>query len=291
MEKKLDRRRKYYMVLDCETATLPHAAVYESSAEKQRAAIAKPLIYDFGWNIVDIKGNVYRRRSFLITEIFSVPSIFNTAYYAWKRPVYLERLAAGETTLTTWAEAVKVWESDAEQVEAVGAFNSMFDFKKAIPITSLYISKLYSPDYYEWEATQNAIMDSIAHGLKQESNRTFEPDVFRFNGKAYKLFDLWGLSCEHLINNPEYKQACVDGGWTTASGKYFKTSAETVYRFIMGEHDFDEAHMAIDDADIESIIFSMIGKKTKHNFEMGIIYFPFKILGTVENFNGELWER
>lgn len=290
-EKKLDGRRKYYMVLDCETATLPYAASLDNATAKQKVAIAKPLIYDFAWNIVDIRGKVYRRRSFLITEIFSVPAIFDTAYYAWKRPLYLDRLEKGETALKTWADAVKVFEQDAAEVEAVGAFNSMFDFKKAIPFTELYISKLYSPDFFQWEAWQNKIAAGIANGSKRESNRTFEPDMFRFRGKTYRLFDLWGLSCEHLINTPEYKQTCVDNKWTTASGKYFKTSAETVFRFTMGQHDFDEAHMAIDDADIESVIFSMIGKKTKHNFEKGIIYFPFKILGTVENFTGEIWER
>ena len=286
MEKKLDKRRKYYMVLDCETATLPYAAGLDNAAAKQKIAIAKPLIYDFGWNIVDIKGNVYRRRSFLITEIFSVPSIFDTAYYAWKRPLYLDRLEKGETTLKTWVDAVEIFEHDAAEVEAVGAFNSMFDFKKAIPFTELYISKLYSADFYEWEKMQNRIAENIAAGKRFDKESQFEADIFRFRGKSYKLFDLWGLSCEHLINNPEYKQTCVDNGWTTASGKYFKTSAEAVYRFTMGEHDFDEAHMAIDDADIESVIFSMIGKKTKHNFEIGIIAFPFKILGTVESFNG-----
>lgn len=286
MEKKLDRRRKYYMVLDCETATLPCAAGLDDAQQKQRVAIAKPLIYDFAWNIVDIHGKVYRRRSFLITEIFSVPAIFDTAYYAWKRPLYLERLQNGETTLKNWADAVEIFEADAAEVEAVGAFNSMFDFKKAIPFTELYISKLYSPDFFEWEKFQNKIAADIASGKRRNSESRFEADIFRFHSKAYKLFDLWGLSCEHLINTPEYKQTCIDNGWTTASGKYFKTSAETTFRFIMGEHDFDEAHMAIDDADIESVIFSKIGKKTKHNFEIGIIAFPFKILGTVENFNG-----
>ena len=286
MKTTLDRRRKYYMVLDCETATLPCAAGLDDAQQKQRVAIAKPLIYDFAWNIVDIHGKVYRRRSFLITEIFSVPAIFDTAYYAWKRPLYLERLQNGETTLKSWADAVEIFEADAAEVEAVGAFNSMFDFKKAIPFTELYISKLYSPDFFQWEKFQNKIAADIASGKRRDSESRFEADIFRFRGKQYKLFDLWGLSCEHLINNPEYKQTCIDKGWTTASGKYFKTSAETTFRFIMGEHDFDEAHMAIDDADIESVIFSKIGKKTKHNFEIGIIAFPFKILGTVENFNG-----
>ena len=75
---KLDKRRKYYIVLDCETATLPYAANFDGEARK-RIAIAKPLIYDLGWTIVDRQGRVYARRNFLITEIFSVPAIFNTA--------------------------------------------------------------------------------------------------------------------------------------------------------------------------------------------------------------------
>ena len=83
----LDRRRKYYLILDCETATLPYAAKFTSPKEKQRVCIAKPLIYDIGWTVVDKKGNIYKKKSFLISEIFSVPSVFNTAYYAEKRPI------------------------------------------------------------------------------------------------------------------------------------------------------------------------------------------------------------
>ena len=48
--------------------------------------------------------------------------------------------------------------------------------------------------------------------------------------------------------------------------------------------DFDEAHTAIDDADIESEIFALIVKKAKNQIEMGIEYFPFRILGTVKKF-------
>jgi hypothetical protein len=77
---------------------------------------------------------------------------------------------------------------------------------------------------------------------------------------------------------------CVDNGWQTESGKYFKTSAETAYRFVTGNLDFDEAHTAIDDADIESELFAMIVKKAKNKVDIGIAYFPFRILGTVENF-------
>ena len=110
-EKKLDRRRKYYLVLDCETATLPTAANYSGEARK-RIAIAKPLIYDLGWTVIDAQGRIYRRRSYLISEIFSVPAIFNTAHYAVKRPLYLEKLQRGEISIKTWKEATEILERD-----------------------------------------------------------------------------------------------------------------------------------------------------------------------------------
>lgn len=285
INKKLDRRRKYYLILDCETATLPYASKF-GEVQKKNIAIAKPLIYDLGWQVVDRAGNVYRRKNFLITEIFSVPSVFNTAYYKEKRPLYLEKLKNGSITLTDWNSAINELLTDMNEVEAVGAYNSMFDFKKAIPFTDLYIEKLYSPDFHKWEKFQNNLCEQIAYGHKGKS-KEFEEEIFRFRGNCYNLFDLWGLSCRHLLDNDEYKQMCVDNGWITASGKYFKTSAETAFRFCENILDFDESHTAIEDAEIETMLFAKITKKTKNKFEMGIIFFPFRELGTVEWFEVE----
>ena len=140
-ERKLDKRRKYYLILDCETATLPYASKFGGD-EKKAISIAKPLIYDLGWTICDAKGKIYRKRSFLITEIFSVPAVFNTAYYKEKRPQYLEKLKVGSISLKTWKEATEILERDLLEVEAVGAYNAAFDFKKAIPFTEKYIEAL-----------------------------------------------------------------------------------------------------------------------------------------------------
>ena len=278
--KPLDRRRKYYLVLDCETATLPYAANFDAEAKK-KIAIAKPLIYDLGWQVIDRNGKVYRRKSYLISEIFSVPAVFNTAYYASKRPIYIERLEKGETTLTDWRTAIKDLLSDIEQVESVGAYNSMFDFKKAIPFTETYINKLYSKDFYEWESFQNKICDGIASG-KKTRNESFDGDNFIFRNKKYPLFDVWGLSCKYILDNDEYREMCVNNDWITASGKYYKTSAETCYRFFKGNDDFTESHTAIDDTEIESEIFTEILRRTKNKFEIGIIYFPFRMVGKIE---------
>lgn len=286
-DNKLDRRKKYYLIFDCETATLPCANNYEGTA-KQNIAIAKPLIYDLGWQIIDRKGNVYIRRSYLISEIFSVPSVFNTAYYASKRPIYLEKLANNEIILTDWKTATKQLTNDLTIVEAVGAYNSMFDYKKAIPFTERYIKALYSPDFYEWEKRQNKICDKIANNNSNNSNKNFNGDIFHFRGKNYPMFDLWGLSCKYLLDNDEYKTQCIANKWTTASGKYFKTSAETTYRFIKNDVNFIESHTAVEDAIIESEIFSEVLKQTKNKFDIGIIYFPFRILGNVQIFKETL---
>lgn len=282
-EKALDKRRKYYLVLDTETATLPFADEYDGAARK-KIAIAKPLIYDIGWQIIDNKGNVYRKRSFLITEIFSVPAIFNTAYYATKRPIYLERLERGEITLKTWREMTAILDHDLQEVEAVGAFNAMFDFKKSIPFTELYISNLYGANVNQWLEYQHKVCDNIASSKKWESEKDFEPDTFRFHGKAYKLFDLWGLSARHLLNNDDYRQQCINNNWLTESGKFFKTSAETTFRYLTNDTNFEERHTAIEDTEIESEIFAKIYKTTKGKFECTIIYFPFREVGKVEDF-------
>lgn len=280
---KYDKRRKYYMVCDCETATLPCASQYEEE-QRKNIAITKPLIYDLGWKIVDRYGIVYNRMNFLISEIFSVPSVFDTAYYAEKRPIYLEKLRKGEIVLTDWQTAMTAFIDDLAVVEAVGAYNSMFDYKKAIPFTELYISQLYSPNFHNWLKWQSKSCEWLAEGGKVEGQQAFEESVFRFRGKAYPLFDLWGLSCQHILNCDEYKQMCIDNNWQTASGKYFKTSAETAYRFLSGKTDFDEAHTAIDDCDIETELFAEIVRRTKNKWEMGIEFFPFRLLGRVENF-------
>lgn len=286
MKNELDRRRKYYMILDCETATLPFASTLDGEAKK-RVSIAKPLIYDLGWTIVDKKGNIYKKKSFLISEIFSVPSVFNTAYYAEKRPLYIDQLNGGAIDLVTWQVATAELEHDLALVEGVGAYNAMFDFKKAIPFTELYINQLYGKNFYDWERYQNTICYDIANGNRRESNQEFDPETFRFRGKAYNLFDVWGLTCKHLINNDNYKRMCMENGWQTASGKYFKTSAEVTFRFCADEMDFEEAHTALADAIIESFLFGKVATTTKGKFEMGIEYFPFRILGTVDRFETE----
>lgn len=267
-----------YMVVDTETATLPFVReIARDEEQKKKIAIAKPLIYNIGWTLMHRNGEIFSRKEYVISEIFSVPSIFNTAYYKDKRPYYLEGIRNGRIILTDWNSAMVEFMRDLAQADFVGAFNSMFDFKKAIPFTELYIQKLYSNDYYDWESIQRTICRNIIDGSRKKNENDFEPDVFRFRGGEYPLFDIWGLACKYLINKPTYKEKCLDNGMLTNSGLYFKTSAESTYRYLCNKYNFDEAHTALADAEIESFILAKILHDRK--IEVGIDYFPFQRLG------------
>ena len=125
------RQKLKFLVIDTETATLPFAneIAGDNPERKKRIAIAKPLVYDIGWTITDRAGNILDSKQFLIAETFSVPSVFNTAYYANKRPIYLDMLRKNETSIKPWGEVMDLLIADMSSVDGVGACNSMFDYR------------------------------------------------------------------------------------------------------------------------------------------------------------------
>lgn len=276
IEKKIDHRKKYYMVLDCETATLPFVNEFNN---RDKIAIAKPLIYDIAWTVFDRNFNTYRQKHYLISEIFSVPSIFNTAYYKEKRPIYIDLLNKGEINLCCWETAMADFINDLAEVESVGAYNSMFDYKKAITFTERYIKALYSENgISEFERKQRYACKMIEQGKAYENE--FDPYNFIFRDKKYPLFDIWGIACENILNSDDFRQFCEDNEFYSASKKYYSTTAETCYRFITDNIDFNEAHTALDDVLIEMEILAKAINKNPKKIEIGIIYFPFKIVGS-----------
>lgn len=274
-----------FLTFDCETATLPFAnEIAMDEKQKRNIAIARPLIYDAGWCITNRKGEIIKAVKYLVQETFFVMPVFNTAYYADKRPLYLEMLKRGEISVANWETIAQELAADMDSVDCVGAYNAAFDFFKAIPFTELYVKKIYDPSYYEWERTQRNLCKGIASGRKSNShNPNYEdPEHFTFRGKTYNLFDIWGLSVKYLINNNTYKRNCFENDLLSESGIYFKTSAETSYRYLNDKYDFNEAHMALDDALIEAEILTKIAKR--HKIEMGIAFFPFRELGETVDF-------
>lgn len=271
------------MVLDTETATLPFANdLCKNAKQKQKIAIAKPLIYDIGWVITDRQGNVLKKVNYLVQETFFVPSVFNTAYYREKRPIYIDLLNNEQIIAKTWNRIAQELSNDLELCDMVTAYNACFDFKKAIPFTEKYIYHLYNEDYNAWEAQQKSKCIDIINGTEESENPDFLTPVFTFRNKDYPMCDLWTIACEKLINIDKYRNYCLDNNLLTASALYFKTSAETSFQYLMKNYDFIEDHTALSDAEIEAQILLKALKKGKIIPTVGA--FPFRELGTTYDY-------
>ena len=83
----------------------------------------------------------------------------------------------------------------------------------------------------------------------------------------------------------KYKDMCLKNGLLTPSGEYFKTSAEAMYRYFTKDLDFEEAHTALADAEIESYILAKLLKK--RGLKIGIDYFPSRTPGRLRKREAE----
>ena len=271
-------RTKNYIILDTETCTLPFVNEWALDSEsKKKIAIAKPLVYDIGWTIANRTHGIVEKRNFLVAETFSVPTVFNTAYYKEKRPLYLDMMKRGEIEVLPWDSIMEILLTDLQDAEYICAYNAMFDFKKAIIFTELYIRKLYSPFYHEWEDLQRESCRRILTEKKKQNERDFDPEHFIFRGEKYPMIDIWGVACKYLLNNSKYKNMCLREGKISPSGLYFTTNAEVAMQYLSQRFDFIEDHTALSDAEIETEILFTCLKRGK--IVQGIIYFPYKMLG------------
>ena len=271
-------RTTKYIILDTETCTLPFINEWAlSSDDKKKLAIAKPLVYDIGWTIASRTHGIMEKRNFLVAETFSVPAVFNTAYYKEKRPLYLNMMARGEITVLPWDSIMEILLADLQDAEYICAYNAMFDFKKAIVFTELYIRQLYSPAYQAWENLQRDSCKRILNEKKKRNERDFDPEHFIFRGEKYPMIDIWGIACKYLLNNGKYKKMCLQESKISNSGLYFTTNAEVAMQYLSQRFDFIEDHTALSDAEIETEILFYCLKRGK--IIVGIEYFPFKMLG------------
>lgn len=276
-------KKKFYLTLDTETATLPFAnQIAKNATQKQKIAIAKPLVYDIGWVITDRTGEVIKKVNYLVQETFFVPNVFNTAYYCDKRPIYMDLLVKKEIFAKNWNDIIEELLLDLEYCDIATAYNACFDYKKAIPFTEKYIYHLYNTDYNDWEKRQYRKCLSIIQGKDKSKNENYLEPWFELRGKRFPIVDLWGVACTRLINIDKYRDYCLENRLVTKSVEYFKSSAETSFQYLMKNHDFIEDHTALSDAMIEAQILTKALKKGKVEPELRA--FPFRELGTTVDY-------
>lgn len=222
----MDRRIKYLMGLDTETC---NGIILDGD----KLDLSQSLVYDIGWVITDKKGNIYRKRSFLIYEIFvAMKDVMASAYYADKIPMYWEQVKSGQRKLVRFQTMYNAFWEDLKEygVSAIFAHNAHFD----------------------WKALTNTI-----RWVYKSKKRFFFP----YN---MEIWDTLKMARQTIGKQKSYKRWCIKNEYMTKhKTPRVRLTAEILYRYISGDNTFDEAHTGLEDVLIETKIMVHCFKQHK----------------------------
>lgn len=221
---RIDRRRNYGIVFDTETANT-------GLNENGQLFFKDGLFYDFGFSVVDTKGNVYEEYSFINTDIFFEKELMNSAYYKNKVPKYWADIKAGKRKLANTYEIHRVFVDCINRYECkwITAHNTRFDY---------------------------AVVNATQRWVSKSKYRYFIP-------KDVEIWDTMRMSRDVILKMPTYRTFCEKHGLLTKNGR-LSASAENLYRFIIKDPNFIESHTGLEDVQIErEILWYCLRQKKK----------------------------
>lgn len=219
----IDRRRKYIMVVDTETAN--------GQMINGKLNLQDSLVYDCGFCIMDTKGNVYEEHSYINGDVFFYePDLMQSSYYAEKIPVYISDLDSGTRKLSnTFGIREKMLNCiEKYGINTIMAHNASFDVR-ALNNTIKWFSK-------------SAVRYWFPYGIE--------------------VWDTMKMAKSIIHKSPTYKAFCERYDLFTPTGR-LSTTAENLYRFIIKDPDFVESHTGLEDVQIEREIFIYCARQKK----------------------------
>lgn len=187
--------------------------------DTETTSLNKPFCYNLGYVIVDASTfEILKKEDFVIKQIWENLPLFATAYYAEKRNIYISAMRGKKAEMIKYGYAMSKMITDFKR----------YDVKKA----------------YAY-------------------NASFDDSVFSFNCDWYKvrnpfdnipIYDIRGMVTKFITDTENYKNFCEENEFFTETKRNYSTTAETVYRYITKNLDFEEAHTALSDSIIETEI-------------------------------------
>lgn len=182
--------------------------------DTETTSLEKPFCYNVGYMIVNTDSwEVAVRREFVIEQIWHNLPLFQSAYYADKRPFYVSAMRARSIRMEKFGYVCQQMLRDfkAFEVNYAYAYNSSFD------------DKVFSFNC-DWFKCANPF-DTV------------------------NIYDIRGFAHHYLVDET-YKEFCERHERFTDTGNY-STTAETMFQYITQNTDFVEAHTALADCEIE----------------------------------------
>ena len=221
----IDKRRSYIVVLDTETCPL----------DKDFDGVTpwNMFVYDIGWAVVDKHGNVYETKSYVNRDIFFEEKLLmDSSYYADKLPQYYNDIRNGKRKVATWRRIKKDLADTMKKYNTniVCAHNARFDDG----------------------ATKNT-----ERWLTKSKYRYFLP-------YGTEIWDTMKMANDVVAKTPTYRQFCFENGFVTNhKTPRPQVKAETLYRYITQDLDFEESHTGLEDVLIEKEILAYCFRKHK----------------------------
>ena len=185
--------------------------------------------YDIGFAVMDTHGIIYDKYSYVNSDVFyGMPELMESAYYAKKLPRYHEEIACGlRIVANTWEIRRKMIEvCEMYRIKEVVAHNAGFDYDT---------------------------LNNIVRYLTGSRVRHWFP---------FGMVEWWDsmkMAQSVICKMPMYKAHCIEElGMSRASAK-----AENLYRWIIKDPDFVEAHTGLEDVLIESQIVAYCYRQHK----------------------------
>lgn len=196
-----------------------------------------PFVYDFGFAVIDDDGKVYASYSFVVADVFCDDDLMASAYFADKIQSYWDDIRNGSRVLKSFRNIEKVFRRVCHDwnVNTFIAHNARFDY------LSLNTTKRY---------------------LTCSKYRFFFPYQSRF-------IDTLKLSRKVFGDDADYRAFCIDNDYLTKA-KQNRYTAEVLYRYMMNDNSFVEAHTGLSDCLIEKEIYRYCVSKT--SIESGYLF-------------------
>lgn len=192
--------------------------------DTETTSLEKPFCYNIGYLVIDTDtSTTLARRSYIVEQVWHNLPLFETAYYANKRPLYVSAMKSRRCIMDKFGYICQQMIRDfkAFEVENAFAYNSAFDEKVF----------RFNCDWFKC--------------------------INPFDNIPVK--DIRGF-VHHFLIDDDYKDFCEQHEYFTDTGNY-STTAETVFRYLVKNPNFIEEHTALMDAEIEyDILWSCILK-------------------------------
>ena len=189
-------------------------------------SIDDPFAYDVGFAVVKATGEVLESHSYVVADIFLDTDLMESAYFKDKIPLYWADIQSGKRILRRFKTIKSILRDVVAQygIRYVVAHNASFDYRSLN-----YTQRLLTSS--KW--------------------RYFLP-------WGVQMWDTLKMARECLGKNEEYRQFCIDNGYTYGKEEkpQLRFTAEIIHRFLTGNLDFVEEHTGLEDVLIEKDILA-----------------------------------